>query len=810
MKRPSILLVDKEPKNLVILENNFIEANFLVDKVTSDYEALKILTSKSYDIILSEVSGPSIDGFHILEQLQRDSTKADIPVVFLTQKSDIWNKVKSFKLGAKDYIVKPVHVREIVARVNMLVRRLEKQGAEETLAKKKFAGRIEDFCLSDLIETFGVERKTGILTLVNSNGTAGKIYFKKGSVINAEQSGVKGEDAIFKMMAWNKGRFSMLFTSVEEDDAIMISNMGLLLEGAKRMEQRDELLKHIPSLDAVVVTTSNFKKILDQKSLSQDLAEFLKLFDGERTITRIIDDSDEDELTILSRIAKLSNLGFLYVLRDFGTSTSGTDKDEMDLVSSIELEEETKSIFDEDTTESDDLWDDPHIMDEDTFDEIEKENNKSESFSLEEEITTPAAPVGDLEIDDEAASEENEPKFTVTEQVNEIQSARIYDIDDPFADFSEDDEQDQIEESDEITGPLFQNEEENSIDKLFEISADDVEIELDKQESIENPLHDEKNDDTAMESEATDFDIMEIDEKNDEPTNFAELFESDKSESNNLEDIESIIEDDVDDVEFDSFLPEEPSTVPERQDVFDEKINGEPDTVGPDVDNKDTIEERPKSEFGIIADEQIIEQSQIPVHDITSSPSIVEEATSVEQQPAQAVEPEEVDADLELEIKERHDKAKGHILVLGTGEEHRKQFINELVGKYHTVTKVGTSGVSDIFHGTAEFKGNHYLNLISFSIKTEFTPLVEYFVPKTLAYILIVEEVMPDWAYITYLLNVMRNNLKKPCNIIFTNNNLTESQIMSKLRLKANEQISFCDHFDEKESKKIIFSLFVK
>ncbi|MBN1997467.1 response regulator [candidate division KSB1 bacterium] len=313
----NIIIIDKDQKNLKILENNFIQAGFNVDKASTDVEALNLLKKRPFHIIISELSGPGIDGYRLLEKIQGDPSISNIPVVFLTVKSDTWNRIKSFKLGAKDYIVKPKHVKEIVSRVQMILNRLDRRNKEETLDRKKLAGRIENFSVSDLVKVFGIEKKTGILSIFNENGLAGQIFFNNGLITNAQTETLKAEEAIFKMMSWNKGRFSMLFCDVNVSDIMSTSNFGILLQGAKRMEQREELLKELPSLEAVVVTSSNFKKIIDQKELASDLKIFLKLFDGERQLKRVIDDSQEDEITTLKRILKLYKLGFLHILHDF-------------------------------------------------------------------------------------------------------------------------------------------------------------------------------------------------------------------------------------------------------------------------------------------------------------------------------------------------------------------------------------------------------------------------------------------------------------------------------------------------------------
>ena len=317
MNERSILIVDSDQKNLKVLDATFAEASYVTATAKSDNEALQILAQDVFNVVLSDLNAPSIDGYQLLKEIQRDPSKGGCNVIFTSIKSDIWNRVKSLKLGAKDFIVKPVHASEVLARINMLIRRIERNEKGLTSPNSQFSGRLEDLAIIDLIELFGAEKKTGILTIHNENGHSGQIICNRGQVISANTRALRSEEAIYKMMHWNRGRFSMLFTDVLLDDEFTLSNMGLLLQGAKRMDIRSELLKQLPSLDAIVITTSNFKKITSQKDMNSELKEFLTLFDGERTLGRIVDDSHENEVVTLKRMVKLYKLGFLYVLRNF-------------------------------------------------------------------------------------------------------------------------------------------------------------------------------------------------------------------------------------------------------------------------------------------------------------------------------------------------------------------------------------------------------------------------------------------------------------------------------------------------------------
>lgn len=366
MKQRKILIVDNDPKNLRILTNNFADAKYNVDEAASDNEAYEKIQKTIYDGILTEVHASGIDGFRLLQKIQSNANLPCPAIFFLTQKCDVWTRVKSFKLGAKDFIVKPVHVKEIVARVNLVFNRLERQKEKSDMAPKKFTGRLENLGLTELIEIFGIEKKTGVLALYSENNLSGRIFFEKGLVIGAACESLTTENAVYKMMPWRKGRFTMHFTSTNVHDEIGVSNLGLLLQGAKRMEESKQLLEQLPSLDAVLVTTSNFKNIIGKKELASDLSYFISLFDGERTLGRIIEESEYEEVITLKRISKLYELGFLYVLRDF-TSIKAKER-EKDKLTHLAKKEDTKDLI-------------PKTHDESSGEQIKAPPKKSQAVS---------------------------------------------------------------------------------------------------------------------------------------------------------------------------------------------------------------------------------------------------------------------------------------------------------------------------------------------------------------------------------------------------------------------------------------------
>ncbi len=309
MTRKRLLLVDDDINNLNVLCEHFQRSNIDAESTTSTRDAIEKISQHSYDAILTEIDGEKIDGYKCL-QIDSETTQPPA-VLFLTQKSDVWHRQKSLKLGAKDYIVKPIHAKEIVARTEMILGRLQKHDK----SNEKFIGRLENLSLVQLIETFGIQKKSGTLTL-NQNEKEGKVYFKEGVAISAGLEALAAEDAIYKMMSWQKGHFAMDFHPVDKTDEIVIGNLGLLLQGAKIMDERQKLLQQLPPLDAVLATTGNFKKIVSSQEMEPELENFVNLFDGQQTLQTILQKSDMDEINLLKRIVKLYDLGFLYVPDD--------------------------------------------------------------------------------------------------------------------------------------------------------------------------------------------------------------------------------------------------------------------------------------------------------------------------------------------------------------------------------------------------------------------------------------------------------------------------------------------------------------
>jgi putative two-component system response regulator len=112
-----ILIVDDVTDNIQVAMNILKEENYEFAFATSGEDALELLQDTHFDLILLDIMMPGIDGYEVCRRLKKDESTQDIPVIFLTAKSDVDSIDKGFKSGGVDYIIKPFHANELLARV---------------------------------------------------------------------------------------------------------------------------------------------------------------------------------------------------------------------------------------------------------------------------------------------------------------------------------------------------------------------------------------------------------------------------------------------------------------------------------------------------------------------------------------------------------------------------------------------------------------------------------------------------------------------------------------------------------------------
>lgn len=125
----NILLVEDDPVVSNAIFQGVSRAGYACDCVHDGMAAADAIDGKPYDLVLLDVMIPGVDGFELMEYVR----PAGIPVIFITAKTAVQDRVKGLRLGADDYIVKPFEMVELIARIEAVMKRYQKGSVELSL-----------------------------------------------------------------------------------------------------------------------------------------------------------------------------------------------------------------------------------------------------------------------------------------------------------------------------------------------------------------------------------------------------------------------------------------------------------------------------------------------------------------------------------------------------------------------------------------------------------------------------------------------------------------------------------------------------
>ncbi|MBX3220196.1 MAG: response regulator [Labilithrix sp.] len=306
MAKKKILLVDADPRSLRVVEVSLRKAGYNVACVDDGLAALDVIDAQVPDLVICDTKLPKLDGYALVRRLKDRSEHASIPVIFLATQRSVEDKIRGLELGVEDYLTKPIFVRELLARVNVVLARR----AQDAIATQKpstlrtrFAGSIHDMTVVDLLQTFEISRKSGSITF-KSGARLGCVWFHDGKVIDAEVGALRGEEAVYRLLVWSEADFEVDFGPLDREDVVDVATSALVMEGMRRADEWGRLVEQLPPLGTVFEV--DHERLLDRLSeIPDELNGILRLLDGRRSLAEVVDDSPFEDLSTLSTLSKL-------------------------------------------------------------------------------------------------------------------------------------------------------------------------------------------------------------------------------------------------------------------------------------------------------------------------------------------------------------------------------------------------------------------------------------------------------------------------------------------------------------------------
>ncbi|MDD9941551.1 MAG: response regulator [Myxococcales bacterium] len=233
-----ILVVDDDDLMRREAEHAMRGAGHEVITARNGVEALSIALSEPIDLVLTDVTMPSMDGWQLLRLLRSRAKLSKLPVIFLTRLTSDVERLKGYELGVSDYVDKPFHVDDLVERV-----RVQLASGTNVLpsdALQVLRGDLAQVALASLLSLIEMERRTGVLRL-QREGEQAVLYIRRGSVVSIDldvrHAAKQGMERFFHVLDWHAGSFELNAVSVERSADLEITTTHALLAHA---ESRDE------------------------------------------------------------------------------------------------------------------------------------------------------------------------------------------------------------------------------------------------------------------------------------------------------------------------------------------------------------------------------------------------------------------------------------------------------------------------------------------------------------------------------------------------------------------------------------------
>lgn len=397
MANETILVVDGDTRSRKILEVSFKKSGYRVLMTDTIAGAVEYLEEETPDLIVSDTDLPDGDGFEFCRRIKENPDWEYTPFLFLTDESSLPRKIKGIEIGADDYLTRPIYIKEVTTRVEVLLKKRDRELLSEGEVEE-FRGELSEITLIDLMQTIDEESRSGVVEFWRDERN-GAITFREGEIIDASCGKLRGPEAVYRLMLWPGGKFWVRYhEDVPGSDHIGMSTEELLLEGVRRIERWDEIAADLPPLDRVY--EPDYEKLpgfLD--AVPEQVGRVVRLFDGFRSLREVVDDSPVGDVTAAEIIHRVFEEGILEEVEeaegDEGSAATGRSHLSSWLDDSGE-EAEPEGFREEDTSPG--YPASPQSGDPHETQEIERDD-----------LTTALSDQLDEEEDGEAASESSEP-----------------------------------------------------------------------------------------------------------------------------------------------------------------------------------------------------------------------------------------------------------------------------------------------------------------------------------------------------------------------------------------------------------------
>jgi len=229
------LLADPDPAARRALAACLTRHGFTVHEASSAQDALRIAVARRPWLIVSEARLSDVSGLEFCRRVRTNSLLRRTPVVFYSTQDDCESRHRALKSGADDFLAKPAPTRELLVRLELVLRRFTSELGEEPGAGLR--GAIELMGAPAVLQLCNLNRLTGVLVARRGSQSL-RIAFRRGEIVSATGPDHRGAEVVYAFIAWPQGQFEFDRGALAEGQPMSEDFNALLLEGCRRLDER--------------------------------------------------------------------------------------------------------------------------------------------------------------------------------------------------------------------------------------------------------------------------------------------------------------------------------------------------------------------------------------------------------------------------------------------------------------------------------------------------------------------------------------------------------------------------------------------
>ncbi|MFN0124994.1 MAG: response regulator [Blastocatellia bacterium] len=305
-----VLLVDDDPILLIFLSRVLEKAHFRVVRVNGADEALKMLDTVTPELIMADISMPGIDGYQFYQRV-REMGLADVPFLFCSGKGNVTDRLRGLRMGADDYLSKPVEPEELVIKVRMLITRNRyiralREALEKTDRSAIMTGNFGGITVADVLQTATMLGNGDFCVFLKTADDSGSIYLSRGELLHAETGWLTGGKAFMRMLGWEKGEFRIDGKTLEDTATMKGKLDDHLLNG---LTQLDEFRACLAAMSGVRGLGTSLRLVGEPSpgflAGNADALSILQTLQRPMTLDHLLDNSPLSDLETITLLRKM-------------------------------------------------------------------------------------------------------------------------------------------------------------------------------------------------------------------------------------------------------------------------------------------------------------------------------------------------------------------------------------------------------------------------------------------------------------------------------------------------------------------------